>query len=135
LRARLSAAPRGTPLRDHAAPEKGHGRTCGRQIAAPRDGAGSHEPAIHPAVDDRRALGAVRQLREPDALRPVSDSFSPVIAGGALPAGTAAATSARNVPRTGGEVNPSAAALKSKFGAAITGVTVGWGETNVVVTP
>jgi NADH-quinone oxidoreductase subunit C len=63
----------------------------------------------------------------------VSESFSPVIAGGALPAGTAPATSARNVPHTGGEANPSAAALKAKFGAAIIGVTVGWGETTVVV--
>jgi NADH-quinone oxidoreductase subunit C len=50
-----------------------------------------------------------------------------------LPAGTAAATSARNVPHTGGEPNPSAAALKSKFGAAIMSVTVGWGETTVIV--
>jgi len=63
----------------------------------------------------------------------VSDRFTPVIAGGALPAGTAAATSARNVPHTGGEPNPSAAALKSKFGAAIMSVTVGWGETTVIV--
>jgi NADH-quinone oxidoreductase subunit C len=64
----------------------------------------------------------------------VSHSFTPVVAGGALPAGTAPATSARNVPHTGGEPNPSAAALKSKFGAAISAVTVGWGETTVVVT-
>jgi NADH-quinone oxidoreductase subunit C len=63
----------------------------------------------------------------------VSDRFTPVIAGGALAAGTAAATSARNVPHTGGEPNPSGAALKSKFGAAIMSVTVGWGETTVIV--
>jgi NADH-quinone oxidoreductase subunit C len=63
----------------------------------------------------------------------VSDRFTPVIVGGALPAGTAAATSARNVPHTDGEPNPSAAALKSKFGAAIMSVTVGWGETTVIV--
>lgn len=63
----------------------------------------------------------------------MSESFTPVIAGEALPAGTAAATSARNVPHTGGEANPSAAALKAKFGGAITAVTVGWGETTVVV--
>ncbi len=63
----------------------------------------------------------------------MSDRFTPVIVGGALPAGTAAATSARNVPHTGGEPNPSAAALKSKFGAAIMSVTVGWGETTVIV--
>ena len=50
-----------------------------------------------------------------------------------MPAGTAAATSARNVPHTGGEPNPSAAALKSKFGLGVMSVTVGWGETTIIV--
>lgn len=63
----------------------------------------------------------------------MSESFTPVIAGAALPAGTPSATSAHNVPHTGGEANPSAAALKAKFGAAVQSVTVGWGETTVVV--
>ena len=43
-----------------------------RQVAAQRDGAGSDEPALHPAAGDRRAVGAVRQLGSPDAFRPVS---------------------------------------------------------------
>jgi NADH-quinone oxidoreductase subunit C len=57
-----------------------------------------------------------------------------VVAGGALPSGTAPASSAKNVPHRGGEANPSAAALKEKFGAAVTAVVVGWGETTVTVT-
>ncbi|HET9424232.1 MAG TPA: NADH-quinone oxidoreductase subunit C [Gemmatimonadaceae bacterium] len=61
------------------------------------------------------------------------ESFVPYAAGEALPAGTPAATSARNVPRTGGEANPSAAELRTKFGAAVTSVIVGWGETTVIV--
>jgi NADH-quinone oxidoreductase subunit C len=62
----------------------------------------------------------------------VSD-FRPVIAGSALPAGAAEPKSARQVAHRGGEANPSAAALKDKFGGAIVAVTVGWGETTVVV--
>jgi NADH-quinone oxidoreductase subunit C len=60
-------------------------------------------------------------------------SFTPYAAGAALPTGTAPATSAHNVPRTGGEANPSAAAVKEKFGGAIASVIVGWGETTVIV--
>ena len=63
----------------------------------------------------------------------MSDRFTPVVAGSALPAGTAPATSSRGVAHHGGEPNSSAAALKTKFGAAIQSVTVGWGETNVVI--
>jgi NADH-quinone oxidoreductase subunit C len=63
----------------------------------------------------------------------VSDRFTPVIAGSALPQGATPAKSLRNVAHTGGEANPSAAALSAKFGAVITSVTVGWGETNVVI--
>ena len=63
----------------------------------------------------------------------MSDSFTPVLAGGALPAGTAPPTSARGIPHRGGDPNPSAAALKAKFGGAVLSVTVGWGETTVVV--
>jgi NADH-quinone oxidoreductase subunit C len=39
----------------------------------------------------------------------------------------------RNVPHRGGAENPSAAALRARFGAAVKRVEVGWGETNVVV--
>jgi NADH-quinone oxidoreductase subunit C len=63
----------------------------------------------------------------------VSSGFTPVVAGGALPAGTAPASSAKNVPHRGGEANPSAAALKEKFGAAVITTVVGWGETTVTV--
>ncbi len=45
-------------------------------VAPQRDGAGSDEPAVHPAAGDRRAVGAVRQLGPPDAVRPVSDRAS-----------------------------------------------------------
>ena len=40
----------------------------------------------------------------------------------------------KNVPHRGGDVNPSAEALKAKFGDAIQRVEVVWGETNVYVT-
>ena len=63
----------------------------------------------------------------------MTDGVTPISAGDALPAGTPPATSAHNVPRTGGETNPSAAALKAKFGVSITSVVVGWGETTVIV--
>ena len=63
----------------------------------------------------------------------MSERFNPISAGDALPPGTAPATSSKNVPRTGGEANPSAAALKSKFGSAVTSITVGWGETTVII--
>ena len=63
----------------------------------------------------------------------MSDSFTPVIAGSALPAGTSAPTSARNVRHRGGEPSPSAAALKAKFGGAIAATLVGWGETTIIV--
>jgi NADH-quinone oxidoreductase subunit C len=39
----------------------------------------------------------------------------------------------RNVPHHGGEVNPSAEALRQKFGSAVQRVDVVWGETTVVV--
>jgi NADH-quinone oxidoreductase subunit C len=63
----------------------------------------------------------------------VSAPYKPYAAGESLPAGTPAPTSAHNVPRTGGAANPSAAALKEKFGAAVSSVIVGWGETTVIV--
>ena len=63
----------------------------------------------------------------------MSESFTPYVAGQSLPQGSAPASSAHNVPRTGGETNPSAAALKDKFGGAVTSVVVGWGETTVIV--
>ena len=63
----------------------------------------------------------------------MSDRFTPVIAGDALPSGTPGAATPRGVPNRGGDANPSAAALRDKFGASVEDVSVVWGETNVVV--
>ena len=63
----------------------------------------------------------------------MSNGFTPVVAGGALPAGSPSPTSARAVAHRGGEPNPSAGALKTQFGDAIISSMVGWGETTVVV--
>jgi NADH-quinone oxidoreductase subunit C len=62
----------------------------------------------------------------------VSTPFSPVTPGSALP-GATAPTTPRNVPHRGGEVNPSAEALRQKFGAAVQRTDVVWGETTVIV--
>jgi len=56
-----------------------------------------------------------------------------VVPGSALPATANAPATLRHVPRTGGAENPSAAALREKFSAAIKRVDVIWGETTVVV--
>jgi NADH-quinone oxidoreductase subunit C len=63
----------------------------------------------------------------------VSTAFRPVIAGHASPADTPAPVTPKNVPHQGGPVNPSAAALRAQFGAAVHRVDVVWGETTVVV--
>jgi NADH-quinone oxidoreductase subunit C len=63
----------------------------------------------------------------------VSASFQPVAAGNALGAGAPAPATQKNVPHRGGDVNPSADALKQQFGAAIKRVDVVWGETTIVV--
>lgn len=57
------------------------------------------------------------------------DSFAPVIAGSA--SSDAAPATPKKVPHRGGPANPSADALKSRFGA--TRVDVVWGETTVVL--
>ena len=44
-----------------------------------------------------------------------------------------APASPRNVPHRGGDVNPTAEALRQKFGAAVQRVDVNWAETTVVV--
>lgn len=63
----------------------------------------------------------------------MSTRFEPVVPGSALPATASAPATLRDVPRTGAAENPSAAALREKFGAAIKRVDVIWGETTVVV--
>ena len=60
-------------------------------------------------------------------------SFTPVVAGSALGSQAPAPVSPRDVPRQGGNVNPSAEALRQTFGTAIQRVDVIWGETTIVV--
>ena len=57
--------------------------------------------------------------------------FTPVIAGAASQ--EAAPATPRNVAHRGGAANPSADALRQKFGPAIQRVDVVWGETTVIV--
>jgi NADH-quinone oxidoreductase subunit C len=58
--------------------------------------------------------------------------FTPVIAGAAS-GSEAAPVTPRNVPNRGGPANPTAEALRQRFGAAIRRVDVVWGETTVIV--
>ncbi len=60
-------------------------------------------------------------------------AFTPVLAGAALPQGTAAAATPYKIPHRDGAANPSAAALRAQFGAAVQRVDVVWNETTVVV--
>ncbi|HEX8848443.1 MAG TPA: NADH-quinone oxidoreductase subunit C [Gemmatimonadaceae bacterium] len=62
-----------------------------------------------------------------------SSSFTPVIPGSGLPAGTPPAATPKKIPHRGGPVNPTVDALRAKFGGAIQRVDVVWGETSVVV--
>jgi NADH-quinone oxidoreductase subunit C len=63
----------------------------------------------------------------------VSASFSPAIAGSALGSNAPAPTSPKNIPHRGGEANPSAAALKERFGDAVHRIDVVWGETTLIM--
>ena len=63
----------------------------------------------------------------------MSTTFSPVSPGSALPGGPTVAVTPRGVPHRGGDANPSAEALRQKFGAAVRRVDVVWGETTVIV--
>jgi NADH-quinone oxidoreductase subunit C len=63
----------------------------------------------------------------------VSTPFTPVVGGSALPSDAPAAATQRNVPHRGGPANPSAEALRAKFGAAVLRVDVVWGETTVII--
>jgi len=58
--------------------------------------------------------------------------FSPVLAGAASPNAPAPATP-KSVPHRGGTANPSADALRQRFGASIRRADVVWGETTIVV--
>jgi NADH-quinone oxidoreductase subunit C len=63
----------------------------------------------------------------------VSGEFGPIHGGSALGRDGAAPVTPRDVPYRGGEANPSAAALRGRFGDAVDRVDVVWGETTVVV--
>jgi NADH-quinone oxidoreductase subunit C len=56
-----------------------------------------------------------------------------VVQAGSANKGAPAPASPKNLPNRGGEANPSAEALRAKFGAAISRVDVVWGETTVFV--
>ncbi len=71
-----------------------------------RDGAGPEEPAVHPGAGHRRAVRAVRQLRSPDTVGPVSDGFEIQYPGSALGNAAPAPVTPRNVPNRGGEHEP-----------------------------
>ena len=62
----------------------------------------------------------------------MSKSFSPTVAGSALPDAPAPATP-RQIRYNGGDPNPSLAELRSRFGEAILRSEVVWGETTVYV--
>jgi len=63
----------------------------------------------------------------------VSTSFSPVVAGSALPSDAPAPATPKAIAQRGGEPNPTAAALQQRFPSAIQRVDVVWNETTVVV--
>ncbi len=63
----------------------------------------------------------------------MSGNFVPVVAGHAVGAGMAAPATPRNVPHRDGVANPTAAALRAQFGAAVARVDVVWNETTVYV--
>jgi NADH-quinone oxidoreductase subunit C len=63
----------------------------------------------------------------------VSTSFSPVVAGSALPNDAPAPATQKSIAHRGGTPNPSAAALQQRFVGAVQRVDVVWSETTVVV--
>ncbi len=63
----------------------------------------------------------------------MSETFTMVVTGSALPEDTPMPTTPYQIPHKGGAANPSAEALTAKFGDAIKSVEVGWGETTVYV--
>ena len=63
----------------------------------------------------------------------MSGVFGPILGGSALPGDAAPPATPRGVPYQGGPANPSADALRARFGHAIERVDVVWGETTVIV--
>jgi NADH-quinone oxidoreductase subunit C len=66
---------------------------------------------------------------------PEDGPFEVLRAGAALDPGAAAPRTPTDLPHVGGEENPSAAALRERFGGAIARTEVVWGETTVYVQP
>jgi NADH-quinone oxidoreductase subunit C len=64
----------------------------------------------------------------------VKDGFTPGTPGSALPNALAPSTE-RQLRHRGGDANPSGAALRERFGAAVSAVDVIWGETTVIIEP
>src|SRR5687768_18318501 len=114
----MSAATRGSDLRDHDAPGEGEERAPRRHLAPQRDGAGSRESVVSPAVRHRRAVGALRQLGAPDAVWVVSADYKYMQPGSALQ-NAPAPVSPRQVRHRGGDANPSAEALRARFADAV----------------
>ena len=66
----------------------------------------------------------------------MTPKFEVVTAGSALGPSAPAPATPKAIPHRGGEANPSAAALRKKFGeGAVRAVSVVWGETTVLVDP
>jgi NADH-quinone oxidoreductase subunit C len=63
----------------------------------------------------------------------VSEPFVPVVAGHASGPNAPAPATPKNVPYRDGTPNPTADALRARFGAAVVRVDVVWGETTVIV--
>ncbi len=63
----------------------------------------------------------------------MSDAFTPYVGGNALPSGTAAPATPKQVPYRDGAPNPSAAALRERFAGAVERIDTIWGETTVIV--
>ena len=63
----------------------------------------------------------------------MSTSFTPVVAGSALPSDAPASATPKSIPHRGGTPNPTASALQSRFSNAVRSVAVVWGETTVIV--
>ena len=64
----------------------------------------------------------------------MTGQFGPVLGGNALARDAAAPTTPKRVLYRGGEANPTAEALRARFGAAVQRVDVVWDETTVIVT-
>jgi NADH-quinone oxidoreductase subunit C len=63
----------------------------------------------------------------------VTAPFTPMVPGSDNERGTPAPSTPKDVPHRGGPANPTADALRARFGNAIVRVDVVWGETSVVV--